>query len=87
MRTSNCCSDDEGARRCAMPRLPDNPDRHFSAGDCRDNIENDIGNLFESLVAGYGRLLDDSQVRFRIGEIIDQAMSQPTRPPDRKRFR
>jgi hypothetical protein len=46
-----------------MPRLPDNPDRHFSAEECRDNIENDIGNLFESLVAGYGRLLDDSPLK------------------------
>jgi hypothetical protein len=70
-----------------MPRLPDNPDRHFLAEECRDNIENDIGNLFESLVAGYGQLMDDSQVRFRIGEIIAQAMSQPTGPLNRKRFR
>jgi len=71
-----------------MPRVPDNPDRNFSADECRDNIENDIAeNLFESLVAGYGQLMDDSRVRFRIGEIIAQAMSQPTRPPGRKRFR
>ena len=69
-----------------MPRLPDNPDRHFSAEECRDNIENDIAeNLFVSLVAGYGQLMDDS--RIRIGEIIAQAMSEPTRPPSRKRFR
>ena len=71
-----------------MPRLPDNPDRHFSAEECRDNIENDIAeNLFVSLVAGYAQLMDDSRVRFRIGEIIAQAMSEPTRPLGRKRFR
>jgi hypothetical protein len=71
-----------------MPRLPDNPDRHFSAEECRDNIENDIAeNLFESLIAGYSQLMDDSWVRFRIGEIIAQAMSQQTKPPSGKRLR
>ena len=64
-----------------MPRLPDNPDRDFSAGECRDDIAE---NLFASLVAGYSQLIDDLQVRFRIGEIIGRAMSKPTRLPRRK---
>ena len=67
-----------------MPRLPDNPDRDFSAGECGDDIEGDIAeNLFVSLVAGYSQLIDDTQVQFRIGEIIARAMSRPTRLPRR----
>jgi len=66
-----------------MSRLPDNPDRDFSAG-CRDDIHDHIAdNLFESLIVGYSQLLDDSRVRFRIGEIIARAMSRPTRLPRR----
>jgi hypothetical protein len=72
------------ARRCAMPRLPDNPDRDISAGECGDDIKDDIAeNLFVSLVAGYSQLVDDSRVRFRIGEIIARAMSRPTKLPFR----
>ena len=72
-----------------MPRLPDNPDREFSVGEeCGDDIEDDIAeNLFTSLVAGYSQLIDDSRVRFRIGEIIAQAMSRTTTLPGLKRFR
>jgi hypothetical protein len=71
-----------------MPRLPDNPDRDFSAGECGNDIEDEVAeNLFASLVAGYSKLIDDSQVIFRIGEIIRRAMSQPIRLPSRKRPR
>jgi hypothetical protein len=73
-------------RWSAMPRLP--ADRYFPAEECRDNIENSVAeNLFESPVAGYSQLMDDSWVRFRIGEIIAQALSQPTKLPSRKRSR
>jgi hypothetical protein len=66
-----------------MRRLPDNPDRDFSAG-CGDDIYDDTAeNLFTSLVVGYSQLIHDSQVRFRIGEIVAQAASQPTRLPRR----
>jgi hypothetical protein len=66
-----------------MRRLPDNPDRDFSAG-CGDDIHEDIAeNLFMSLVVGYSQLIHDSQVRFRIGEMIARAASQPTRLPRR----
>jgi hypothetical protein len=72
-----------------MPRLP--ADRYFPAEECHDNIENSVPeNLFESLVAGYSQLIDDSWVRFRIGEIIAQALSQSsqsTKLPRRKRLR
>ena len=71
-----------------MSRLPDNPDRDFSAG-CEDDIAE---NLFESLVAGYSQLIDDPRVRFRIDdprvrfrirEIIARAMSRPNKFPGR----
>jgi hypothetical protein len=58
---------------------PINPDCNFSASQSADDIGADIPeNLFASLIVGYSQLLDDSQVRFRIGEIIAQAMSQPS---------
>jgi hypothetical protein len=58
-----------------MPCLPDNPDRDFSATSSNNNIGIDE-NLLTSLVVGYSELIDDSRVRFRIGEIINRAMSQ-----------
>ena len=62
-----------------MPRLPNNPDCDFSASQSADDIGADIPeNLFASLIVGYSQLLEDLQVRFRIGEIIAQAMSQPS---------
>jgi hypothetical protein len=68
--------------KTAVRRLPDNPDRDFSAG-CGDDIHEDIAeNLFTSLVVGYSQLIHDSQVR-RIGEMIARAASQPTRIPRR----
>jgi hypothetical protein len=66
--------------RCPVPRLPNNPDCDFSASLSNDKIDADIEeNLFTSLVVGYSQLIDDSQVQFRIGEIVARAMSQPTR--------
>jgi hypothetical protein len=63
-----------------MPRktcLPDNTDRDFSANPSKNKIDTNIDeNLFTSLVVGYSELIDDSRVRFRIGEIINRAMSQ-----------
>jgi len=60
-----------------MPCLPNNPDRDFSANPCNDKIDTNIDeNLFTSLVAGYSELIDDSEVRFRIGEIINRAQSK-----------
>jgi hypothetical protein len=67
-----------------VARLPNNPDCDFSASLSNDKIDADIEeNLFTSLVVGYSQLIDDSQVQFRIGEIIARAMSQPTRLPRR----
>jgi len=65
-----------------MPRSLGNPDRDFLASQSKDDIDADIaGNLFASLVVGYSQLIDDSQVRFRVGEIIAQATSRPTKAP------
>jgi hypothetical protein len=76
---------EEGQKgRCPVPRLPNNPDRDFSASLSNDKIDADIEeDLFTSLVVGYSQFIDDSRVRFRIGEIIARAMSQPTRLPRR----
>jgi len=53
------------------------PDRDFSANPSNDKIDTNIDdNLFTSLVAGYSELIDDSGVRFRIGEIINRALSK-----------
>jgi hypothetical protein len=60
-----------------MPRLPVNPDRDFSANPSNGKIDINVDeNLFTSLVAGYSELIDDSRVRFRIGEIINRALSK-----------
>jgi hypothetical protein len=58
-----------------MPCLPDNPDRSFSATPSNNKIDNSID---ESLVVGYSELIDDSRVRFRLAEIINRAISQPS---------
>jgi hypothetical protein len=64
-----------------MPRSLGNPDRDFLASQSKDDIDADIaGNLFASLVVGYSQLIDDSQIRFRVGKIIAQATNhQPRR--------
>ena len=62
-----------------MPSLPDIPDRDFSATPGNNKIDTSIDeNLFTSLVVGYSELIDDWRVRFRVGETINRAMSQPT---------
>jgi hypothetical protein len=67
--------------------LPKNPDRDFSTGQNEDGIHADIAeNLFESLVVGYSQLIDDSRVRFRIGEIIARAIADEPNPPPVKVF-
>ncbi len=59
-----------------MPRLPHNPDRDFSADPSNSKLDPSIDeNLFTSLVAGYSELIDNSAVRFRIGEIINRALN------------
>jgi hypothetical protein len=58
-----------------MPCLPNDSDRDFSANPA-DKMDSGIDeNLFTSLVAGYSELMDDSGVRFRIGEIINRVAS------------
>ena len=66
-----------------MPRLPNNPDRDFSA-EPADNIHDEtVEEMFESYIVGYSQLYDDARVRRRIGEIISCATSRPTRLPRR----
>ena len=70
-----------------MARLPDNPDRDFSAKCTNDIHDETVEEMFASYIVGYGQLLHNSQVRFRIGEIIDHAKTRPNRYPRRHKSR
>jgi hypothetical protein len=62
-----------------MPRLPNNPDRDFSASQSEDDINADIAELFASRPVGIVELFADPIVRMRIGSLIRDAMNRPTR--------
>jgi len=62
-----------------MPRLPNNPDRDFSASQSEDDINADIAELFASRPLGIVELFADSVVRMRIGSLIRDAMNKPPR--------
>jgi hypothetical protein len=70
---------EEGERRWPMPRLPNNPDRDFSASQSEDDINADIAELFASRPVGIVELFADPIVRMRIGSLIRDAMNRPTR--------
>ena len=70
---------EEGERRWPMPRLPNNPDRDFSASQSEDDINADIAELFASRPLGIVELFVDPIVRMRIGSLITEAMNRPTR--------
>jgi hypothetical protein len=57
-----------------MPRLPNNPDRDFSAGQSEDDINGDIAELFASRPLEIVELFADPIVRMRIGSLIREAM-------------
>jgi hypothetical protein len=68
-------------RRCSVSRSRNNPDRDFSAKPPNGKIDaGPAENLFASPVIGYSKLVDDSQIRLRVGEIIARAMSRRTNP-------
>jgi hypothetical protein len=50
-----------------MPRLPNNPDRDFSASQSEDDINADIAEFFASRPLGIVELFADPIVRMRIG--------------------
>ena len=58
-----------------MPRLPNNPDRDFSASQSEDDINADIAELFASRPLGIVELFVDPIVRMRIGSLITEAMT------------
>ena len=62
-----------------MARLPNNPDRDFSASQSEDDINADIAELFASRPLGIVELFVDPIVRMRIGSLITEAMNRPTR--------
>ncbi len=63
-----------------MPRLSNNPDRDFLAGQSEDDIDANIAELFASRPLGVAELFADRIVQMRIGRLITEAMSKPTRP-------
>jgi hypothetical protein len=62
-----------GNNRLVRSSSPPSPTTQSHENKIDTNIDE---NLFTSLVVGYSELIDDSRVRFRIGEIINRAMSQ-----------
>jgi hypothetical protein len=62
-----------------MPRLPDNPDRDFSAYQSEDDINANVAELFASRPLGVAELYADAIVQMRIGRLITEAMSDRTR--------
>ena len=62
-----------------MARLPNNPDRDFSASQSEDDINADIAELFASRPLGIVELFVDQIVRMRIASLITEAMNRPTR--------
>ena len=63
-----------------MPRLPDNPDRDFSASQSEDDIHAEIAELFAGRTQGMLELFVEPAVRMRVGMLIAQAMGAPTKP-------
>ena len=66
-----------------MPRLPNDPDRDFSASQSQDDIHAEIAELFASRPPGMLELFADHIVRMRVGVLIAQAMAAPTKPQRR----
>ncbi len=50
-----------------MPRLPDNPDRDFSASQSEDDIHAEIAELFAGRTQGMLELFVEPAVRMRVG--------------------
>jgi hypothetical protein len=67
-----------GERRWPMPRLPNNPDRDFSASQSEDDINANIAEFFASRPLGIVELFADPIVRMRLGSLIGEAMNRPT---------
>ena len=68
-----------GEPRWPMPRLPNNPDRDFSAGQSEDYINANVAELFASRPLEVTELFADPIVQMRIGRLITEAMSKRTR--------
>jgi hypothetical protein len=79
VRPTKCLHRGGAERRWPMPRLPNNPDRDFSASQSEDDINADIAELFASRPLGIVELFVDPIVRMRIGSLITEAMNRPTR--------
>jgi hypothetical protein len=62
-----------------VPRLPNNPDRDFSANASNEKFAADIAELFASEPPGVDEAFADSNVRMRIGNLIAQAMDRPAK--------
>ena len=63
-----------------MSRLPDHPDRDFSASQSEDDIHAEIAELFAGRTQGMLEFFVEPAVRMRVGMLIAQAMAAPTKP-------
>ena len=62
-----------------MPRLPNDPERDFSASQGEDDIHAEIAELFASRPPGMLELFADPIIRMRVGVLIAQALAAPTK--------
>ena len=62
-----------------MPRLPNDPDRDFSASQSEDDIHAEIAELFTSRPPGMLELFADPIIRMRVGVLIAQALAALTK--------
>jgi hypothetical protein len=62
-----------------MPRLPNDPDRDFSASQSEDDIHAEIAELFAYRPPGMLELFADPIIRMRVGVLIAQALAAPTK--------
>ena len=57
-----------------MPRLPNNPDRDFSADPSEDDVNANVVELFASRPLGLAELFADQIVQMRVGRLITETM-------------
>jgi hypothetical protein len=68
-----------------MPRLPNKPDRDFSARPSDNEIDVDIAGLFTSQPPEVDESFADPIVRMRIGLLITRAMNESKSPRRRNK--
>ena len=70
-----------------MPRLPNNPDRDFSADPSEDDVNANVVELFASRPLGLAELFADQIVQMRVGRLITETMIKRAWPQRAHRSR